>query len=296
MTWQSYNRWPAWRSLYDFEKNRWHTTVGNEVGFDRPYAIYYNGLPADFLPSTNGSGEFLMWEFPLAFWLEKEGYDVTYISNTDTHADGPGLLRGKGFLSVGHDEYWTRQMYENVARARDEGVGLAFLSGNSVSGVVDLKPSTDGRPNRVFGRVERFRDEHELMGSKSYGVGAADWVCQAPDHWVFAGTGMKKGDRVKDLVGWEYHGPPVGSHKGLVIVATTPIAGRGNAPPHAATVYDGPKGNVVFNAGTCWWNMVLSTPPGSIDPPKKDFSKPDARVQQITHNVLQRMIDHGGPR
>ena len=44
---------------------------------------------------------------------------------------------------------WTRQMYDNVSRARDEGVSLAFLSGNSVSGVVYLNPSTDGRPNRA---------------------------------------------------------------------------------------------------------------------------------------------------
>jgi hypothetical protein len=290
LTWQSYNRWPAWRSLYDFGENRWHTTPGNDVGFDRPYAIYYNGLPADFAPLSNGSGEFLLFEFPLAFWLEKEGYDVTYISNIDTHADGEGLLRGKGFLSVGHDEYWTQKMYDNVAHARDEGVSLAFLSGNSVSGIIYLNPSTDGRPNRVFGRIRRFRNEHELMGSKSYGVGAADWVCASPDHWVFAWTGMKKGDAIADLVGWEYHGQPVASHKNLVVVAGSPIRGRAKAQPHAATVYDGPKGNIVFNAGTCWWNMVLSSPPGFVNPPKKDFSASDQRVQQITRNVLHRMI------
>jgi len=67
LTWQSYNRWPLWRSLYDFGKNRWHTDAGNDVSFDRPYAIYYNGLPADFVALSNGSGEFLLWEFPLAF-------------------------------------------------------------------------------------------------------------------------------------------------------------------------------------------------------------------------------------
>jgi hypothetical protein len=39
--------------------------------------------------------------------METEGYDVTYISNIDTHGDRAGLLRAKGWLSVGHDEYWT---------------------------------------------------------------------------------------------------------------------------------------------------------------------------------------------
>jgi hypothetical protein len=294
LTWQSYNRWPAWRSLYDFGKNKWHTRKGNDVGFDRPYAIYYNGLPAHTQPITNGSGEFLLWEFPLAFWLEREGYDVTYVSNLDTHADPKGLTRGKGFLSVGHDEYWTRAMFENLCKARDAGLSIAFLSGNSVSGVIELKPSSDGRPDRVFGQLVRFVDEAELMGSKSYGVGMADWVCAAPDHWAFAGTGMKQGDGIKDLVGWEYHGEPVGPQKGLVVLAKSPIRGKEKAPAHAATVYDGPKGNVVFNAGTCWWNMVLSTPPGFVNPPKRDFAREDPRVQRITRNVLDRMI--GGRR
>ena len=289
-TWQSYNRWPAWRSLYDFGDNKWHTRAGNDVGFDRPYAVYYNGLPADTQPITNGSGEFLLWEFPLAFWLEKEGYDVTYISNLDTHADGKGLLRGKAFLSVGHDEYWTQQMYENVGRARDEGVSLAFLSGNSISGIIQLRPSSDGRPDRVFGQLRRFSGENELMGSMSYGVGMADWVCQAPDYWAFAGTGMKKGEAIKDLVGWEYHGQPVGPQKGLVVLAGSPIRDKPNAQHHAAVIYDGPKGNLVFNAGTCWWNMVLSAPPGFKNPPKRDFRAGDVRVQQMTRNLLNRMI------
>src|SRR5262245_65874046 len=98
-----------------------------------------------------------MIEHSLCFWLEKEGYDVTYISNVDTHADGLGLLRSKVFLSVGHDEYWTKEMFANVTQARDAGVNLAFLSGNSVSGQVELRPSTDGRPNRVMRRIGDLR-------------------------------------------------------------------------------------------------------------------------------------------
>jgi hypothetical protein len=150
MTWLAYNRWPQWRSMYDLGDEPWGASdrkVGYDVGFDRPYALYWNGYPAGFHPLTNGSGEFLMTEFPLAFWLEKEGYDVTYISNVDTHTDGNGLLRAKVFLSVGHDEYWTEQMFDNVTRARDAGVSLAFLSGNAISGVVELRPRSDGLPS-----------------------------------------------------------------------------------------------------------------------------------------------------
>jgi hypothetical protein len=300
LTWQSYNRWPAYRSLYDFESNKWHTGPGNDVGFDRPYAIALNWLPVNYFPITNGSGEFLLWEFPLAFWMEKEGYDVSYISNLDTHVDREGLLRAKGWLSVGHDEYWTQQMYDNVSYARDQGVNLAFLSGNSVSGIIYLNPSTSGVPHRVFGRIRRFgKAAAQLMGSSSHGTGMGDWTVEAPDHWIFRGTGMKKGDAIPKLIGWEYHGQPNGDQPGLTVLATSFTRNRDHEElrtrrAHTSTIYELPKGNIVFDAGTCWWNMVLSAPPGFMNPPRRDFSKGDVRVQQITKNLFARMI-HGKP-
>lgn len=296
LTWQAYNRWPAWRSLYDFGDNKWHTVVGNEVGFDRPYSLYYNGLPSGFNPLSHGSGEFLLWEYPLCFWMEKVGYDVTYLSNLDTHNDPSGLRRVKGFLSVGHDEYWTSAMIENVSAARDDGLHLAFLGGNAVSGHVYLKPASDGRPDRVFGRWEHspscwFDNEHLLMGATSYGVGAADWTCRAPEHWLFEGTGMKAGDSIPQLVGWEYHGPPLRDDPSLVVVAsgTVRVYRTESEKTYAATLYEGAKGNLIFNAATCWWNMLLSRPPGAVNPPNVDFSREDARVQQITKNLLDRI-------
>lgn len=289
LTWQAYNRWPAWRSLYDWRGNKWHTTVGADVGFDRPYSIYYNGLPSGFNPLTNGSGEFLLWEHPLCFWLEREGYDVTYISNLDTHADPEGLVRAKGFLSIGHDEYWTQAMYDNVRRARDAGVALAFLSGNSVYHRIDLRPGGNGQPRRVFGRVDQFADEQELIGATSYGVGLGDWVCRRPDHWLFEGTGMKEGDRIPQLVGWEYHGFPVKEGRDLVVVATGETK-QTTDPPYAATVYEAAGGNVVLNAATCWWSLLLARPPGSRNPPNQDFGRSDPRVQRITKNLLDRIV------
>lgn len=70
------------------------------VSFNRPYAKYCQILDA---PLSTRSGDFFLWEFPVAFWLEQQGYDVSYISNLAPHADPRGLLRARGFLSVGHD-------------------------------------------------------------------------------------------------------------------------------------------------------------------------------------------------
>ena len=105
---------------------------------------------------------------------------------------------------------------------------------------------------------------------------------------------MKKGDRVAQLVGWEYHGPPLGKHpRSRRPVGRSGVrrqrreAARGT---YATTLYTAAKGNLVFNAGTCWWNVVLSTPPGFQNPPRKDFLRNDARIQRITKNILDRMI------
>ncbi|HWD40529.1 MAG TPA: N,N-dimethylformamidase beta subunit family domain-containing protein, partial [Fimbriimonas sp.] len=291
-----YNRWPAWRSLYDFQDSRWHTDVGNEVGFDRPYSLYYNALPSSFNPLSNGSGEFLLWEHPLCYWLEKEGYDVSYVSNLDTHRDPASLLRAKGFLSVGHDEYWTSEMFDNVCAARDAGVNVAFLSGNAVSGRVYLKPSSTGQPDRIFGRWEQgptceFENAPELMGSSSYGVGAADWICQMPDHWIFEGTGMKEGDAIPQLVGWEYHGEPLKDDPTLQVLArgAVRVYEHSSDKTYAATIYESPSGSFVFNAATCWWSMLLARPPGAVNPPNTDFTRVDPRVERITRNLLDRM-------
>ena len=98
-TWQAYNRWPSQFSLYDDGKSQWYWGDRVQVGFNRPYGKYCQIFDA---PLSTGSGEFLLWEFPTAYWLESHGYDVSYISNLDTHARPQTLRRAKGFLSVGH--------------------------------------------------------------------------------------------------------------------------------------------------------------------------------------------------
>lgn len=299
LTWQAYNRWPEWHSMYDEGHVPWVNTNGAIVSFDRPYGIYINELPSAFNPLSNGSGEFLLWEFPLSYWMEKEGYDVTYISNIDTHSDSTELLRSKGFLSVGHDEYWTYDMFKNVRKARDEGVNLLFLSGNSIDGIEYLKPSTDNRPNRTTGRLpeREYKNEQELMGSSSWGVGYGSYICQQPDHWVYANTGMKKGDSIPNLIGWEYHGRPAGNQDDLVILAETKVNDYsfGEHPEnHLSTIYTTPKGNYIFNAGTCWWVQPLAKTPAYQHPRRSkdiiDFSTPDTRVQQMTKNLLNKAI------
>jgi hypothetical protein len=139
-------------------------------------------------------------------------------------------------------------------------------------------------------------NEATLIGARSTGAitGGADWACSVRDHWLFEGAGMKQGDAIPGLVGWEWHGDPaVGVIPGLEIVSTGPTRPAARAEPngqYTATLYPGPRGNVVFNAATCWWADGLSAPPGYMRP--KAYSEPkgpDVRVQRITANLLERM-------
>ena len=139
LTWQAYNKWPANDSLYtDGTANVWYQGTEVRVSFDRPYAKYCQVLDA---PLSTGSGEFLLWEHPMAYWLEREGYDVAYCSNLDLHLDPSVLDRCKAFLSVGHDEYWSREMFNAALNARDDGLSLAFFSGNSVYWEIEFHDS-----------------------------------------------------------------------------------------------------------------------------------------------------------
>lgn len=313
-TWQAYNGWPYKSSLYTHSKGGQGPWA--DVSFDRPYGreAQYTSIVND--PLSVGSGGYLTFEFPLAYWLEKQGYDVSYCSNSDLLTPNRGL-KCKAFLSVGHDEYWDMRQYKSVVALRDAGVNLLFLSGNSVCWVSPFKPSGDGRANRIIFRggpfggdyqwaeereqshgpfPQRGPDEGYLMGARNLSPvnGGGDWICTNPDHWIFAGTGMQRGDRVPGLVGWEYHGDPPEDLPGLEIVGQgTAWQGGVNPSPWTATIYPGPKGNYVFNAATIFWSQGLSMPPGHTLP-WSHWSRPhgpDKRVQQITRNLLDRAID-----
>lgn len=311
-TWQAYNRWPNNFSVYTHPKG----TEGPwaDVSFDRPYGreAQFNGVVND--PLTVGSGEFLPLEFPLAYWLEQHGVDVSYCCNSDMHTPDHGL-QCKAWISVGHDEYWNIAQYKSVEAMRDAGVNLLFLSGNTICWVTPMRASSDGRANRIMFRggpygadndyallrlkkngpfPEHGPDEGLLMGNRNVDPvnGGGDWVIRKPDHWIFAGTGVKQGDRIPGLIGWEYHGQPA-NIPGLEVVGGGTAWQGGKVPQQwCSTIYPGPKGNFIFNASTIFWAQGLSSPPGHTLP-WSHWSRPhgpDERVQKITQNLIERAL------
>ena len=133
-TWQAYNVWGD-RCLYPWVQGR-----GYKVSYNRPEIPYF--------PET----DFFSMEYPLVRWLERNGYDVSYCGNIDTHRNPASLLNRKVFISSGHDEYWSGAMRANVEAARDAGVHLIFMTGNEVFWRTRMEPSIAGpaTPDRTL--------------------------------------------------------------------------------------------------------------------------------------------------
>ncbi|MFE6735653.1 DUF4082 domain-containing protein [Microbacterium sp. NPDC057650] len=128
-TWQAYNTYGG----SDFYQ-------GNANG--RSYKISYN-RPFATRGSMAGRDFYFSSEYATVRFLERNGYDMTYMAGVDTDRYGAQLLNHKVFLSVGHDEYWSGAQRKNVEAARDAGVNLQFLSGNEIYWRTRYEPSAD---------------------------------------------------------------------------------------------------------------------------------------------------------
>lgn len=144
-TWQAYNTWGG-ISLYGGNgPGAGPVAAGRayKVSYNRPFITRGGGFdagPQDWIFGV---------EYPAIRWLERNGYDVTYLTGVDAARSGSLLLNHKIFLSVGHDEYWSGEQRANVEAARDAGVSMAFLSGNEVYWKTRWKPASPARP-RTF--------------------------------------------------------------------------------------------------------------------------------------------------
>ena len=69
--------------------------------------------------------------------------------------------------------------------------------------------------------------------------GGGDWIATKPAHWIFEGTGMKQGDSIPGLVGWEFHGDPA-DIPGLEVVAEGIALSGGVRPAQGACPADHP--------------------------------------------------------
>lgn len=131
-SWQAYNPYSA--NFYGCNSDFNSSCRALKISYNRPF------WTRSFEPETWVFGG----EFPMVQWLEANGYDVTYFTDTDTDRFGALLLNHRVFMSNGHDEYWSGAQRANVEAARAAGVHLAFFSSNSIYWKVRWETSIDG--------------------------------------------------------------------------------------------------------------------------------------------------------
>lgn len=273
---------------------------------------------------------FAHWDARFIRWLLRQGYAPEFCTDLDIHEDASLLNRYRLLLSVGHDEYWSETTRDRVEEFVCNGGNAAFFGANLCwwrIHIVDEGRTMvchQGGPQGAFDhwwpKTGANRPEDALTGL-SYRHGGGWWdgprhtsgyIVQEPDHWVFEGTGLQRGDAFgahtsPPLVGYECDGAPLerfdktsgvavlsreaqstGTPAGFRLLAASLLEGGWQERPHremhatgegihAACMGIFSRKGTVFNAGTTDWAQVLG-------------SGQDARVDQITRNVIERLL------
>ena len=294
-TYQAYNDWGG-KSLYDYNSPGGRASI---VSFNRPYT------------GNDGWGFFLPGDYNMVRWLEREGYDVKYIASADVDANPNLHSTARVFLANFHDEYWSWNMRTNLENARNAGMDAAFFTSNNIywqvrwadnyQTMISYKSLDDPMANSATPWLTTvlFRDppvnrpENEFLGTMfdtlmGYGENRP-WVVTNANHWIYNGTGLSNGSTIPWLVGYEVDRVFNNGYtpSNLVLLSNSPFIEEdtGVNTVHQASIYQAASGAYVFNAATNYWPYLLM---GSIPFPQ------DARVEQMTRNLLNTMISGGG--
>ncbi|HKO57042.1 MAG TPA: N,N-dimethylformamidase beta subunit family domain-containing protein [Thermoanaerobaculia bacterium] len=304
---QAYNEWGG-KSLYGF--NSTDGVAAKKISLDRPNA------------DGSGAGIFLYrWDFNMVRFLEREGYDVSYFSDVDTHERPSELLNHKAVLSVGHDEYWSSEMRDAWEAAIAAKVNAGFFTANTCYWQIRFEPNSSGVPDRtVVGYKEtaatkdpyaidgnpandkyvttKFREnpvnrpEAKMIGVQ-YVYNPVDFdikiddVTSAP--WVFTNTGLVKGSVLSGLLGYEVDAMDNAyTPAGTIRLGHSPFSDENGTQ----TIYSdmvvrtAPSGATVFATGSIQWAW-------GVDNWNNGKTRVNPAAQQITRNVLQRLAGSG---
>jgi hypothetical protein len=291
MTWAAYDSWGGY-DLYEAPP-----------GHDRSWAV---SLDRPNIPP--GAGQFLYNVVPPVVLAERLGLPLAYETDIDV-SERPGLLQGaRGYVSLGHDEYWTVPERDAVTAARNAGTNLAFLSSNDVYWRVRLRRGYGGPDRTMVGykteaayadpfrrthpaaTTARWRDpphpdpENSLTGMlyECFPVRAAYRVV-APHWWGFRGTGVQRGTEFPDLVAQEADRvyPSRSTPTTLQILSYVRYSCMGAPTSSESVYYTTPSGAGVVDVGTQMWACALK--PRCTGLPARD----DGFARRVTANVLR---------
>lgn len=238
LTYQAYNFWGSptddgvtpfrygtrSASLYDHwgtgtvapESPPWAAAPVNHVGevsFNRPYEFNWYGNfepqkpPRSGYGMTFGAGQFFLAESNMVRWIEREGLDVTYMTDIDLH-DSPTLLdHHKTLLVSGHAEYWSSDMRAHLEARVATGLHVGFFGANLMYWQVRLLPGSSGQPNRT---VVCYKDLPDPMNDRGTAVSSDRRTCLWND--------SRLGDRAEErLIGVRYNNNPYSDIMGVPV-------------------------------------------------------------------------------
>lgn len=201
-------------------------------------AVPWDAVYPDEYDQASARQTFAHWDQKFIQWLESNKYAVEYCTDLDVHRNQDQFLsRYRLVLSVGHDEYWSEELRDNLDLFVSLGGNLAFFSGNVCWWRVHVTDADTALicdksiHAGVAGYFDQWwtgqnnRPENSTTGV-SYRNAGGHWAGPRPDavgyqvqyatHWVFknvvgAGGGpLQEGDVIGDgadaLVGYECDG------------------------------------------------------------------------------------------
>ena len=244
------------------------------------------------------------WEVPLTRWLEREGYDVSYATDIDSHRNTALLQQYRLVLINGHDEYWSTPIRDAFENAKAAGTNIASFGANigywhirfedgerTMVAYKDaaLDPNTNPAAETVqFRDLNPPRPECALAGVQYMGGYSSNRTytvvdASLSDPWM-AGTGFAAGSTIPGVVGYEWDTIVSGCTAGGV--RTTFFQYPGSPPEQLPaahlTRHVLPSGTTLFSTGTMDWALKL-------DP----WRTIDTRVEALTRNALAAMQQQG---
>lgn len=265
------------------------------LSFDRPEPV--NHVPAEVECGDPIEGRqachLAPAEWRLLGWLERQDYGYDLYADYQLHSGLLDLAAYRVLILNTHPEYWSAEMYRAVKRwVFERGGRLMYLGGNGLNCAVEyldggtamrcLNQWPAGYESRFHHRVE---SEANLLGVVFSDAGAmtvAPYEVLEPDHWVFAGTGLKKGDLFGRKTLHERYGDGASGHETDKVSASSPAEARplarGLNPDDGGAhlvCFEAAGGGAVFSAGSITYPSALLC---------------DLPTSQITLNVLERFL------
>ncbi|MFV2039875.1 MAG: N,N-dimethylformamidase beta subunit family domain-containing protein [Acidimicrobiales bacterium] len=291
-------------------------SVGSEPDTDGLRLQQYQR--ANRFPLWSSSGGWHNWERRFVRWAEASGISLHYAVNSDLQFNPEVLDNHKLMLSVGHDEYWSWAMRDRVddfvetggswgifsgntcfwqVRYEDDGLTMVSHKGNAAAN--DPVMGTDQQhlltamwPSPLIGRPENRTTGLSFSRGGYARVGEATprssggYTVHRPDHWAFAGTGLRRGDVLGGgarVVGYEVDGCALTMEDGL------PIASHDDgAPADLQVLASAPARLLSITAHHCeapeaLWASI--DPPGDLEMVAAELFGDGwpAKVDQIAH-------------